>query len=83
MEASMTPLMTRPAPMMHEPEPPAPEPVTQHEEEHPIYYYEQAPSVQKEEFPFPFDRQSLIFLFAAFFVGFLLGSLRRPVILKT
>ena len=86
MEASMTPLMTRPAPMMHEPEPlqePLPQPEINHmEEEQPVYYYEQTPSVQKEEFTFPLDRQALIFLFAAFFVGFLLGSLRRPVILK-
>lgn len=29
-----------------------------------------------------FDKQTLIMLFAAFFIGFLIGNLRRPVILK-
>lgn len=85
MEATMTPLMTRPLPMSHE-EPheikPEPEPVMESYDEQPVYYYNEPPSQPTDLFK-NFDRQAMIMLFAAFFVGFLLGSLRRPVILKT
>ena len=80
MEATMTPLMERPMPS------PLAQPQTQTSEpepldEPPMYYYQQ-PEPEKELLA-NLDRQTMILLFAAFFIGFLLGSLRRPVILKT
>lgn len=78
--------MTRPMPNPLVPTPPqTSEPVQEQIEpqreviQEPIYYYDTPP----EKEVLPFDRQMMIFMFAAFFVGFLLGSLRRPVILKT
>ena len=54
-------------------------------------YYDEAPAQQtyyntfteqKKDNEFNIDKQTLIMIFAAFVVGLLLGSLRRPIILK-
>jgi hypothetical protein len=47
--------------------------------QHRPYYYPPPPETKKE---FEFDKQIIIICFAAFFVGFLLGSLKRPIVLK-
>ncbi len=46
----------------------------------PRQYYYPPPTESKKEFEF--DKQIIIICFAAFFVGFLLGSLKRPIVLK-
>ena len=62
----------------------SPVPVYYDEEPAPESYYnpfgEQATG--KKDSEFNIDKQTLIMIFAAFVVGLLLGSLRRPIILK-
>jgi hypothetical protein len=59
----------------------SPVPVYYDEEPAPESYYNQATGVRDNEFNI--DKQTLIMIFAAFVVGLLLGSLRRPIILKS
>lgn len=56
-----------------------------YDEPSPIYYDpppSAAPVEPKIENEFNIDKQTMILLLAAFVVGVLLGSLRRPIILK-
>ncbi len=45
-------------------------------------WYEHEPVQETFTSPFPFDKNMIIVLCAAFFIGFLLGSLRRPIIIR-
>lgn len=86
----MTPLQKPPLPQIHEmpeEEPPRQQQPQTSEE---VYYQQRDPSFQdwygetpvQETLPFPFDKQTLIVICAAFFIGFLIGSLRRPIIIR-
>ena len=58
----------------------SPVPVYYDEEPAPESYYNQP--IDKKDNEFNIDKQTLIMILAAFVVGLLLGSLRRPIILK-
>ncbi len=97
MEATMTPITNPPVPppaveyeQRFAPElldrrqqlfnipPPLP---PQEEEERPVYYYDDvAPPQPKSDFNI--DRNVIIICVAALVIGYLLGSLKRPIILK-
>lgn len=62
------------------------------EREPTVYYQRPDPSFQDwydqqqepvRETVFPFDKNTIIILCAAFFIGFLIGSLRRPIIIRS
>lgn len=55
-----------------------------YEPQQPIYYYDDEPRVQPttKKFDFELDKQTIILCVAALVIGFLLGSLKRPIVLK-
>jgi hypothetical protein len=87
MDVTMTALQKPPIP---EDEPPPQRQLPPVQEE--VYYEQQRdPSFQdwygdspvQETLPqFPFDKHTIIVICAAFFIGFLIGSLRRPIIIR-